>query len=98
MVVDLHHVVERLRGEHYAPSDPAGLPFRMHDVLFNSVLVLSVFAHDIGLDEEHTSFSYLAFTESACTPRCTLAHASRYQSASARMTTSGVCEVAALSR
>lgn len=29
---------------------------------YNSVVVLSAFSHDIGLDDEHTSFNYFAFS------------------------------------
>lgn len=32
---------------------------------YNSALVLSAFAHDIGLTEEDTSFNYIVFTESS---------------------------------
>ena len=49
------YLVEWLRRRSYAPSDPSEIPFRVHDVLFNSVLVradhdLAWIADEIGLE------------------------------------------------
>ena len=48
-------LLERLRGENYAPAIPADHPFRVRDVLFNSVLVaadrdLAWIAEQLGAD------------------------------------------------
>ena len=52
------YIVDRLRRDGYAPDDPGRVPFRVRDVLFNSLLVrseqdLAALAAEVGADGSH---------------------------------------------